>query len=131
MVIVGIGNDLRGEDGFGIAVARRLSKSGLKTLTTVQLVPEMCLTLQSAQKIVFVDASIGLNYLLATPLPSFESGFTHQINPFVFMALLRKLYGFKGAFYLYSMQTKNFDKIADTNKYQDAIIKTCESILTL
>jgi hydrogenase maturation protease len=131
MVVVGIGNDLRGEDGFGIAVAKRLRKSGIKTMTCLQLLPEMCLALHSVQTLVFVDASIGTNYRLASPLPSYESGFSHQINPFVFMELLYKLYGFKGEFFIYSMQTKNFEHIVDTNKYQNAVAKTCESILTL
>lgn len=130
--VVGIGNELRGEDAFGIDVVKQIKKiNKFHCMEVMQLLPEHCLELKEAKKIIFVDASLGQSYNLATPLPSYESGFTHQITPFIFMELLDKLYAYKGQFFIYSMQTQNFDKIIDTNKYQTCVLKTCESILNL
>lgn len=58
-LIVGIGNELRGDDGAGAFVVQRiasLSIPGLEAMTVHQLLPEMALEISTATGVIFVDA---------------------------------------------------------------------------
>ena len=61
MLVVGFGNPLRGDDGFGWEVAARLAsiekKGAIEVLTVQQLMPELAESLSKFDHVIFVDAS--------------------------------------------------------------------------
>jgi hydrogenase maturation protease len=61
VLVVGIGNDLRGDDGAGRAVTeaiQRLDPPGVRVQWTHQLVPELAEQLASVDRVIFVDAAL-------------------------------------------------------------------------
>jgi hydrogenase maturation protease len=136
-IIIGFGNELRGEDSFGIDVLKRLQNSNLsdtKFISTLQLTPELCLELKEAKNIIFIDAAYSLDesYILSCSLkqPNFSSSISHNLSIEVILAMLEKLYDKKIDFEIFSMQTKNFDKIVNKKRYEEAIKKTVNFIKT-
>lgn len=69
VLIIGYGNDLRGDDGVGQEVARALFSAGTglalpvpaRVIWSVQLLPEMALDLSKSSFAVFVDAAYDAN----------------------------------------------------------------------
>jgi hydrogenase maturation protease len=62
VLVVGVGNDLRGDDGAGRAVVEelaRLAVPGLHAIWSHQLVPELAEKIGAARLVVFVDAAPG------------------------------------------------------------------------
>ena len=135
-VIVGYGNELRGEDAFGIDVVEELEKYDLKDtkfITTFQLTPEMVLELLEASEIIFIDACYSLNdqYSLACSImEQNSSNLTHQISPKIIISMLNNLYDKYPKYQIYSMLTDNFDKIVDKKRYKDAVQKSSHYIMT-
>ena len=135
-VIVGYGNELRGEDAFGIDVVEELEKYELKDtkfITTFQLTPEMVLELLEASEIIFIDACYSLNdqYSLACSImEQNSSNLTHQISPKIIISMLNNLYDKYPKYQIYSMLTDNFDKIVDKKRYKDAVQKSSHYIMT-
>lgn len=61
LLVIGYGNELRGDDGVGPRTAARTGELGLpgvEILTTHQLVPELADPISRAGTVVFVDASV-------------------------------------------------------------------------
>ena len=56
-MIIGYGNQLRGDDGAAWELARRAEALGWETLTVVQLTPELVDTLSPLDEVVFADAT--------------------------------------------------------------------------
>jgi hydrogenase maturation protease len=60
-LVIGFGNPLRGDDGFGWEVAARLTSvendGSIEVLTVHQLTPEMIETLSQFNQVIFIDAS--------------------------------------------------------------------------
>jgi hydrogenase maturation protease len=62
VLVIGVGNDLRGDDGAGRAVVEelaRLAVPGLRALWSHQLVPELAEEIAAARLVIFVDAAPG------------------------------------------------------------------------
>jgi len=60
--VVGVGNELRGEDGAGPHVALAIQQSrlrGVRVLITQQLAPELAESVSQAEEVIFVDAVVG------------------------------------------------------------------------
>jgi hydrogenase maturation protease len=60
-LVIGYGNELRGDDAAGALVARRLASFGLAATEVVvapMLVPEMALDMAESHRVLFVDASV-------------------------------------------------------------------------
>ncbi|WP_052502808.1 hydrogenase maturation protease [Halarcobacter anaerophilus] len=117
-IIVGLGNELRGEDSFGIDVLKRLQKSNLtntKFISTLQLTPELCLELKEAKNIIFIDAAYSLDesYTLSCSLKqkNFSNSISHHLSIEVLLTMLEKLYDKKIEFRIFSMQTKILIKL--------------------
>lgn len=64
LVIIGFGNTLREDDGFGPAVVERLMKrgevAGIELLAPSTLTPELAPILAGSRSVIFVDASATL-----------------------------------------------------------------------
>lgn len=130
--IIGYGNNLRGEDAFGVDVINQLQSSSddsflinTKLISTFQLTPELCLELLGSKKILFIDASYSsdLKYTLSCSLENETKGtnLSHHISPEIIIAMLRDLYNCPVDYEIYSMTTCSFEKINDKEKYKDCI----------
>lgn len=123
-IIVGYGNELRGEDAFGVDAIKELKKFHLKNtklISAFQLTPEIVLELLEADEIIFIDACSNEknHYALACSL-SVQSHFnlSHHISPRTIIAMLESLYEKHPNFFIYSMMTKSFDNIKNENIYK-------------
>lgn len=61
VLVIGYGNNLRGDDGFGGHVAAILEQraiSGIEVISAYQLYPEMAESISQADFVIFVDASV-------------------------------------------------------------------------
>jgi hydrogenase maturation protease len=123
-VIVGYGNELRGEDAFGVDAIKELQKFHLKNtklISAFQLTPEIVLELLEADEIIFIDACNNEknHYALACSL-SEQSRFnlSHHISPKTIIVMLESLYDKHPNFFIYSMMTKSFDNIKNEKIYK-------------
>ena len=136
-VIVGFGNDLRGEDGFGIEVIKQLQKYPLKNtklISTFQLTPELALKLQEFDEIIFVDAahSDTNHYTLACNLEKTnQNTISHHISIEMILSILNSLYDSFPIFQVYSMLTNSYDIVKNQEKYNENILKTVKYIKNL
>jgi len=82
-IVIGIGNDMRGDDGIGPHVVDAVpSRSDLETMTVHQLVPELAERIRCAQRTLFVDASLeGDDVSLKRIEPSDHRGLGHACSP--------------------------------------------------
>jgi hydrogenase maturation protease len=131
-VIIGYGNELRGEDAFGVDAIKKLQKLGLentKLISLHQLTPEVVLQLLDANEIIFIDASYDEknHYALACSLTEQDNlNLSHHISPKTIIYMLKSLYYKKSKFFIYSMLSCSFDKIKDNKRYKnsiDAVVK--------
>lgn len=107
-LVIGFGNELAADDGFGLAFAEYFLRSperpqNCQVLRVPQLYPEHADMMESVDGVIFVDAS----FLAAPGLVRFElidpSGFAanlearavfgHYLNPMDLLALCQTLYG--------------------------------------
>ena len=81
-IVIGIGNEMRGDDGIGPRVVDAIRpRSDLETLTVHQLVPELAERIQCAQRVLFVDASLEEQLCLKQLEPSDHRGLGHACSP--------------------------------------------------
>lgn len=125
-LIIGYGNPLRGEDGFGVDVIKELEEccpEATRLLQVHTLTPELVLEMQEVDEVVFVDAAYSDDdlYAIASPLLRFDSMLSHHIQPDTLMEMLEKLYEKKPEYWVYSMLTNSFETINDKTKYEEAI----------
>lgn len=122
-VIIGYGNTLRGEDGFGVEVLRQLQKFDLentKFVEAYQLTPELCLELLDADEVIFIDAFYSKNneYSLIVPLSSYtDINISHHMSPQFIIEMLKNIYQKNISYCIFSMATSYFDFIFDEEKY--------------
>jgi hydrogenase maturation protease len=80
--VIGIGNDMRGDDGVGPRVVNAIpSRVDLATMTVHQLVPELAEKIQHAQRVLFVDASMEDQLRLQQLEASDHRGLGHACSP--------------------------------------------------
>lgn len=122
-VIIGCGNELRGEDAFGVDVLKKLQKLDLprtKLIFTHQLTPEIALDLLDASEVIFIDASYSVDerYALSCPILRQNAlNISHHIEPKYLIEILKNLYNKNPDFSIYSMTSCSFDRIEDEEKY--------------
>jgi hydrogenase maturation protease len=100
LLLVGVGNDLRGDDAAGRIVARTVAqwnRPGVRVLERHQLVPELVEDLASAASLIVVDAAVGdsvtLTCELAHPAADFGSvPLTHALSVSHLLAYAWKLH---------------------------------------
>ncbi len=102
LLIIGYGNPLRRDDGFGWHAARRIRESmaerDVEVLTVQQLTPELMEPISRAARVVFIDAGAQgePGTLLTRPVePDKFSGtaFTHFATPAALLGGAAALYG--------------------------------------
>ena len=133
-MIIGYGKELRGEDGFGVEVIRKLQfliPKDIKLISAFCLTPELILEMLDADEIIFVDACYDEenHYALACSILKNGSNLSHHIQPQILMALMRDVYEKKVDYSIYSMLTCNFEMIEDTQKYYKCIDKVTSFLI--
>ncbi|HQU70795.1 MAG TPA: hydrogenase maturation protease [Calditrichia bacterium] len=100
-LIIGIGNPLRGDDGFGYlaaeSLAKKLKNTPVKVVATHQLLPEHLDLMRKVAWVVFIDASAAGEagkLTITTPRALFESplAFSHSLDVTHMMAWCKSLY---------------------------------------
>ena len=125
--IIGYGNEIRGEDAFGIDVVKELQKIELKDTKLIllhQLTPEIVLELFDADEIVFIDTLYDEknHYTLECSLKEQNNlNLSHHISPKTIIYMLSTLYGKKPKFFIYSITSSNFNTIKDKKVYKKCV----------
>ena len=128
ILIVGIGNPTRSDDGVGLHVARELAKENLPSdvqiVATPQLTPEIAERVSKVDKVVFIDAARSgepgsISWREITPEAAGrndrDAGNTlgHKWTPVAVMKLANELYGICPQAYLLTISGETFE-IGDT-----------------
>jgi hydrogenase maturation protease len=115
LLVIGYGNELRGDDGVGAWVARAVAARqwpGVRALAIHQLLPELAEALSEAEQAVFVDARLGaegtveLRPLVAEAMVG-ASG--HTWGPQGLLAAARALYGRAPTAWLLTVPAQNLE----------------------
>lgn len=105
-VIIGFGNPLCGDDGFGCAAAEVLGEqysddAGISVIATHQLTPELAADLAEVGRVVFIDASasvkvhepVGTIRCEKVSADSTINVHGHSLSPSALLSLTDQLYG--------------------------------------
>lgn len=99
-LVIGFGNDFRGDDGVGPEIAKRvdaLQLRNVRALCVHQLTPELAEEISAVGQVFFVDCWKGLRPtpIVIEPLTAdgAELHGTHVVDPRALLALSRVLYG--------------------------------------
>jgi hydrogenase maturation protease len=120
ILVIGYGNELRGDDALGPCIARHLearSLPGVRTLSLPQLSPELADELAQARGAVFVDARIddGCDEVRVAPLAPVEKRAwgAHCSDPATLLAIAQMLYGRAPAAWLVTVRGTTFEPGSD------------------
>lgn len=120
-LLIGYGNELRGDDSVGPRLARAVAARGLPNVLALdvhQLTPELSETMSRAARVLFVDArhpdsGPGEAVILEPLLPEvtqFTTGsLTHFTDPAGLLALARILFGHAPPAWLLTIPGRDFD----------------------
>lgn len=101
-LVIGYGNPLRSDDGFGWHAGRLLSQElagrNAEVITCHQLTPELAERLSQSQRAVFIDADTQgkpgqIHRRAVLPKVATPSTFTHSCTPSGLLASAERLYG--------------------------------------
>jgi hydrogenase maturation protease len=118
ILIVGIGNPLRSDDGVGLLVAQELlrelpAESDTQVIAAHQLTPEIAEFASRAERVLFVDAarggepgSVACKRIALRELPS---RYSHDFSPVAIVQLAERLYGRCPPAYLITIAGANFE----------------------
>jgi hydrogenase maturation protease len=117
ILIIGLGNPLRSDDGLGWWAAQELCQTKLsqpiQIITQPQLTPELSLAASQADFVIFIDASQNERpgeIRCRRLVPELARGaFSHQLSPSGVLGLAEELYGTAAQGYLVSMGANCFD----------------------
>lgn len=116
LLVIGFGNDLRGDDGAGQHVARRIRQLGLPgvvSIDTHQLLPELCEEIARCSHVVFVDATVHhLDHAAQVePMDNVASTahFAHSATPQGLIAMAEVLYGSHPEATIIQIRAKSMD----------------------
>ena len=100
ILVLGYGNELRGDDAVGPRVAAAVAEwklAGVQTLSVHQLTPELADPISRAQAVIFVDAAVSPGIKESTVVslePTGESELAaHTSDPRTLLALALALFG--------------------------------------
>jgi hydrogenase maturation protease len=109
-LVIGMGNPWRGDDGIGHAVVESVeSRPQVKTMAVQQLVPELAEWIRSADRVLFVDASIEAEELtLQRVRPSLHRGLGHACSPGAVLEWTALAYGARPEAWLLQIPAASF-----------------------
>lgn len=116
LLVIGYGNELRGDDAAGPLVARRiagLQLGRIKVVATPVLVPEMAMDMSKAERVLFVDASVrcGTGRVRLSPVAGrrFRPVFSGGCSPEMLAGLCETLCGCRPKSWLLEIPAVQFD----------------------
>lgn len=116
ILVIGYGNDWRGDDGLGPLIAASvaaLNLPGVRVRTALQLLPEFAADLAKARLVVFVDASEDQGesgvQVRALTAEDATDWCTHHSDPRPLLALTRALYERIPEAWWLTVSGRNFD----------------------
>ena len=117
LLIIGIGNPLRGDDGAGVRAAEMLSTHAhdrhLRVLTVHQLLPEHAEEISHARRVIFLDASVEVaSGRMKCHRLTHDAGvapLTHHVTPEALLQLAKDLYQASPECWLIQIGGKSFD----------------------
>jgi hydrogenase maturation protease len=123
ILVIGYGNSLRGDDGFGPLAAEMIAgrnPPGIAVIVARQLGPELAPDLSEADHVVFLDAELAEvpGLLKATPVALRDlsaSAISHHLEPGSLLALTRAVYGHAPAATLVTATAACFEHGDDIN----------------
>jgi hydrogenase maturation protease len=139
ILILGYGNPLRGDDGFGCEVARRLTAAIRDPRVDIrelhQLTPEVAEPVSQAARVIFIDASregeAGQVRHEAVH-PSAAAAFTHHLTPGALVACARELYGRTPEALLFTAAGASFEyAMALSPPMEAAVTETIRQVLSV
>ena len=141
VLVIGYGNSLRGDDGFGVAAAEQLRETlqtdQVRVLTCQQLTPELASEMSKVDRVIMIDAAQGDTPGLITVSKiepeSDLTTFTHELRPSTLLACSQGLYGTCPETFLVSVTGYSFDfsdELSDTMTgiMSQVLIRVCELI---
>ena len=121
-VVIGIGNELRGDDGIGSRVVNGIEpRADLITMTVHQLVPELAEKIQQAQRVLFIDASLKGELCLKQVEASSHQGVGHACSPAGLLGWTKLAYGTAPRSWLLSIPGFDFE-FGETLSTQTALL---------
>jgi hydrogenase maturation protease len=98
MLVIGYGNTLRGDDGAGVRAAELIAMHypNVHCMTVQQLTLDLAETIAQHAEVVFLDASIAVNKITVTALPTDPRAHTydsHLLTPVTLVQASHHLYG--------------------------------------
>lgn len=142
-LIIGYGNVLRSDDGFGLRVACDLKARNISHLSNIiatpQLLPELAEPVSRADGVIFVDASAQLapGELECTALAEQShcpegqaSSFSHHLTPLDLLRSAQALYGRAPQGWLYTVGGGTFDLADDLSPQAKARIPEVVRLIT-
>ncbi len=117
-LVIGYGNTLRSDDGFGCYTAEELERrgglGGVEILVLQQLTPELADALQDFDLAVFVDADFGAGAgeivrQRVEAQGTSSSALSHHLTPAALLAMCEALYGRAPTGYLFSVGAGSFE----------------------
>jgi hydrogenase maturation protease len=117
ILVIGYGNALRGDDGFGPLAAELIAglhPPGIEVIIARQLGPELAPDLSEADHVVFLDAveAERPGVLKAAPIELRDlsaTAISHHLEPGSLLAITRAVYGHAPAATLVTATAANFD----------------------
>lgn len=115
ILVVGVGNTLRGDDGIGAAVCNlveQLNLTGVSITTTHQLHIEQAEAFSEYDIVIIVDAAVtgdGVVFNEVTEESHAASPASHHINAAALLALLKQLYKKDIRMMLCAVRGENFE----------------------
>ncbi len=111
LLVIGYGNELRGDDAVGPRIARAVAGWGLPGLAVHQLTPELAEPLSRAENAVFVDAGPGADAgVTAVELSAgARPGSGHVSDPQWLLALTEAVHGRRPRAWLITVPASRFD----------------------
>ena len=100
ILVIGYGNELRGDDAIGLRVAEAVAAwqlPGVRALAVPQLTPELSEDIAAARQVVFVDATTEpvIHDVQVRPLDAraVDSAGSHRSDPAGLLALAQAVFG--------------------------------------
>ena len=137
ILVLGYGNELRGDDAAGPRVVASLEESNpdaCQTLVRHQLTPELAETISTMRGVIFVDAAVGCSRLNARPLHpgNHVPMWDHRCGPADLLALSQQLFGRCPAAWQVDIPAEQFEFGADLSPTTAAAVPpACREVLSL
>ncbi|TAE61920.1 MAG: hydrogenase maturation protease [Nostocales cyanobacterium] len=115
-IVIGYGNELRGDDAVGQRIARTIKSKGLSSVNSIavhQLTPELAELLATSKLAIFVDACVNFSsnqVQVKSLIPSDAKPVNgHIFNPELLLYLAEYLYGNSPEAWLITVPGVNFE----------------------